>query len=173
MPIYALGDIEPNIDPLAFVHPDAVVIGAVHIGAEASVWPSAVLRGDAGEIRIGARTSTQDGSVLHTTASHPTVVGDGCVVGHLVHLEGCTLQDGSLVGNGAIVLHGAVVETGSLVGSNAVVTNGMVVPAGSMALGVPAKLRPAGTAALADIDRTVDTYAARAARYRVELRRVG
>ena len=103
-----------------------------------------MLRGDDGEIHIGARTSIQDGCVLHCAPELPTVVGDECVIGHMVHLEGCTIEDGSLVGNGAVVLHGAVVRTGALVGSNAVVTNGMEVPSGHMALGIPAKLRPGG-----------------------------
>ncbi len=68
MAIYALGDVEPSIDPSAFVHPDAVVIGRVSIGPDSSVWPGAVLRGDYGEIRVGARTSIQDGTVVHATA---------------------------------------------------------------------------------------------------------
>ena len=142
MPIYALGELEPKIDPSAFVHPDAVIIGDVRIGAEASIWPCAVLRGDEGFISIGERTSIQDGSVLHTTPEWPTVVGDDCVIGHIVHLEGCTIENGALVGNGSVVLHRAVVRSGSLVGANAVVTNDMEVPTGSMALGIPAKIRP-------------------------------
>ena len=72
MPIYALGDLVPIIDETAFVHPDAVIIGNVTIGAQSSVWPCAVLRGDGGEIRVGARTSIQDGSVVHTTELTPT-----------------------------------------------------------------------------------------------------
>ena len=137
MAIYALGDVEPRIHPSAYIHPDAVVIGDVEIGPESTVWPTAVLRGDEGPIRIGARTSIQDGSVVHVTAEHPTTVGDGCVIGHIVHLEGCTIESGSLVGSGSVVLHRAVVRSGSLVGANAVVTNDMEVPAGAMALGVP------------------------------------
>ncbi len=81
MAIYALGDPEPSIDSTAFVHPDAVIIGSVTIGARSSVWPGAVLRGDGGDIRIGERTSVQDNAVLHTTPEWPTVVGDGCVLG--------------------------------------------------------------------------------------------
>ncbi len=142
MPIYALGDIEPTIHPSAFIHPEAVIIGNVEIGEESSVWPCAVLRGDEGKITIGARTSVQDGSVLHTSAIWPTEVGDDCVIGHMVHLEGCVIENGSLVGNGAVVLHGALVKSGALVGANAVVTNNTVVPSGAMALGIPAKIRP-------------------------------
>lgn len=142
MAIYALGDHEPQIDPTAYVHPEAVVIGEVVLGPEASVWPSAVLRGDPGGIVVGARTSIQDGTVVHTTPLHPTRVGAECVIGHLVHLEGCTIGDGSLVGSGAIVLNGAVVEDEALVGAGALVSGSMVVPRRATALGVPAKIRP-------------------------------
>jgi carbonic anhydrase/acetyltransferase-like protein (isoleucine patch superfamily) len=88
VPLYALDDLEPTISPSAYVHPDAVVIGDVVIGDESSVWPTAVLRGDHGRILIGARTSIQDGTIVHTTREWPTAVGDDCVVGHNVHLEG-------------------------------------------------------------------------------------
>jgi len=101
MPIYAFGSDEPSISSEAYIHPDAVIIGAVTIGANSSVWPGAVLRGDGGEIRIGERTSVQDNAVLHTTPLWPTVVGDGCVLGHLIHLEGCTIEDDVLIGNAA------------------------------------------------------------------------
>ena len=91
MAVYALGDLVPTIDSRAYVHPDAVIIGAVTIGPDSSIWPGATLRGDGGEIRIGSRTSVQDNAVLHTTPQWPTVVGDGCVLGHLIHLEGWLL----------------------------------------------------------------------------------
>jgi carbonic anhydrase/acetyltransferase-like protein (isoleucine patch superfamily) len=172
VPIYALGDLEPSIDSTAYVHPDAVVIGSVVIGPESSVWPCAVLRGDDGDIRIGARTSIQDGSIVHCAPGLPTVVGDECVIGHMVHLEGCTIEDGALVGNGSVVLHRAVVRSHSIVGSNAVVTNGMEVPTGMMALGVPAKLRPANGDLVASIALPMESYVARSTRYRKELRRL-
>jgi carbonic anhydrase/acetyltransferase-like protein (isoleucine patch superfamily) len=172
MTVYALGDWEPSIHPDAYIHPDAVVIGNVTIGAFSSVWPGAVLRGDedAG-IRIGERTSIQDGSVIHTTAHLPTVVGSGSVVGHIVHLEGCTIEDAALVGNGSIVLHQAIVRTGAVVGSNAVVPGRMEVPSGAMALGVPAKIRE-GAANQAMIDAAAQSYVDRSARYRKTLRRL-
>ena len=171
MAVYALGDQVPDIHPTAYIHPDAVVIGSVTIGAESSVWPSAVIRGDDGPITIGARTSIQDGSILHTTPWTPTVVGDDCVIGHLVHLEGCTIQDGALVGNGSIVLHEAVVETGAVVGSGAVVPGRMVVPSGAMALGIPAKIKE-GAANPMMITGARDSYVARSKRYPEELRRL-
>ena len=171
MAIYALGDLVPDVHPDAYVHPDATVIGSVSLGANSSVWPGAVIRGDDAPITIGARTSIQDGSVIHTTREFPTVVGDVCVIGHIVHLEGCVIQDHALVGNGSVVLHGAVVESHALVGSNAVVPNGMVVPTGAMALGVPAKLRE-GTVGVGEFDEAAASYAARAERHRAELRRL-
>jgi carbonic anhydrase/acetyltransferase-like protein (isoleucine patch superfamily) len=172
VPIYALDEVEPSIHPDAYVHPDAVVIGRVEIGPEASVWPSAVLRGDDGIIVVGAQTSIQDGTVLHTTAAHPTRVGSRCVVGHLVHLEGCTIEDGALVGSGSTVLHGAVVRSGALVGAGALVPGGMEVPSGAMALGVPARLREGSVDPATMIEPGVHVYLARGRRYRDALRRI-
>ena len=171
MPIYALGDVVPRIDASAFVHPDAVVIGDVTIGAESSVWPTAVLRGDTGSITVGARTSIQDGTIVHATDEHPTVVGDDCVIGHIVHLEGCTIEDGCLIGSGSIVLHRVVVHSGATVAANAVVLNDTDVPAGAVALGVPARIRENATDKAA-IEEGVATYVAKARRYRSELHRI-
>ena len=122
VPVYALGDRIPSIDPTAFVHPDAVVIGDVTIGPESTVWPTAVLRGDHGRIVVGAQTSVQDGTVVHCTADTSTpIIGDRCVVGHNAHLEGCTIEDDCLVGSGSVVLHRVVVRRGALVGATAMV----------------------------------------------------
>lgn len=171
MAIYRLGDSVPSIHPDAFIHPDAVVIGDVTIGAESTVWPATVLRGDFGRIVIGARTSVQDGTVVHAGPGFPTTVGDGCVIGHLAHLEGCTLHDDSLVGSGSVVLHHAVVETGATVGANAVVPNRMVIPQGALALGVPAVIKP-GRSSLEIIKLSADEYVANGRRYRQELLRI-
>ncbi len=172
MPIYALGDQVPDIHPDAYVHPDAVIIGSVTIGAQSSIWPGAVLRGDDGFITIGERTSIQDNSVLHTTVEHPTVVGDDCVVGHIVHLEGCTIESGCLVGNGSIVLHRAIVRTGAIVAANAVVLNDTEVPSGAIAVGAPAVIKE-GRAKQQMITGGVASYVGRTARYRDQLRRIG
>lgn len=171
VPIYALGDQVPDIHPDAFVHPDAVIIGSVTIGAHSSIWPGAVLRGDDGEIRIGERTSIQDNSVLHTTRDHPTVVGNDCVIGHIVHLEGCTIESGALIGNGSIVLHRVVVQTGAVVGANAVVLNDTVVPSGAVAVGVPATIK-LGRARTGDIAEGARSYVDRSEVYRRGLRRI-
>jgi carbonic anhydrase/acetyltransferase-like protein (isoleucine patch superfamily) len=169
--VYALGERVPTIDPTAFVHPDATVIGAVTIGAQATVWPAAVLRGDYGDITIGARTSIQDGTVVHATDRHPTSIGADCVVGHLAHLEGCIVEDGSLVGSGSVVLHRAVIRSGALVGAGAVVPNDTEVPSGAMALGVPARIRPDAVPPGA-FRENVETYVANGKRYREDLRRL-
>jgi carbonic anhydrase/acetyltransferase-like protein (isoleucine patch superfamily) len=171
MTLYALGDIVPQIDPDAFVHPDCTIIGNVVIGAGSTIWPQAVLRGDQSRIVIGARTSVQDGAVLHCTRDLETVVGDDCTIGHLAHLEGCVVEDGALVGTGSIVLHRAIVRSGALVGAAALVPNGMEVPAGAMALGVPAKLRE-GAVQPEQIARPAREYVRNWERYRAELRRI-
>jgi carbonic anhydrase/acetyltransferase-like protein (isoleucine patch superfamily) len=170
--IYALGDLEPKIDSGAYVHPDAVVIGDVILGPDASVWPMAVLRGDNDTITVGAGTSIQDGTVVHVAPTLPTTIGAHCVVGHLVHLEGCTIEDRALVGSGSVVLHKAVVRTEALVGANALVPGGMEVPSRAMALGVPAKLRLDSVAPAIMIDPGAQSYVERAALYRKELRRL-
>ena len=141
MALYALGDSAPDVHPDAWVHPDATVIGDVTIGPGSTIWPQAVLRGDYGRIRIGARTSIQDGTVIHCTRELPTLIGDDCVVGHLAHLECCTVEDRALIGTNSVVLHRATVRSGALVGASALVPNDMEVPSGAMALGIPAHLR--------------------------------
>jgi carbonic anhydrase/acetyltransferase-like protein (isoleucine patch superfamily) len=172
MAIYALGDLIPHVHPEAYVHPEAVVIGAVHLGAGASVWPAAVLRGDFGRIEVGRLSSIQDGTVVHTTAEWPTVVGARCVVGHNAHLEGCRIGDGCLIGSGSTVLNRVVVEPGAGVAAGALVPEDAVVPAGHIAIGVPARPRPA--AELTEwVDDAVNLYHEMAERYRTELRRVG
>ena len=171
MPIYALGEQVPTIDASAYVHPEAVIIGSVFIGANSSVWPTAVLRGDDGEIHIGARTSIQDGTVVHTTLEWPTRVGDDCVIGHLAHLEACIIENGAQVSSGAIVLHRARICSGSIVGANSVVLNDTVVPEKALAVGSPAVIKE-GRARIEDIQYGADNYVQRTARFRRELRRI-
>ncbi len=171
MPVYALGDLEPTIDTTAFVHPQAVIIGAVTVGPKSSVWPGAVLRGDGGEIRVGARTSVQDNAVLHTTPEWPTIVGDGCVLGHLIHLEGCTVEDDVLIGNASMVLHRSVIRTGAIVAANSVVLNDVEVPSGALAAGSPAVIK-LDRANLAMIRASAASYVERLEQYRSGLRRL-
>ncbi|MGH3255889.1 MAG: gamma carbonic anhydrase family protein [Streptosporangiaceae bacterium] len=171
MPIYALGSLEPDIAESAFVHPDAVIIGQVWIGPEASVWPCAVLRGDHGRIVVGARTSVQDGTVVHTTRDWPTLIGADCVVGHNAHLEGCVVEDRCLIGSGSVTLNRARIGTGAIVAAAALVPEGFEVPPGALVAGVPATIKkthlPAGR-----VEVSVQSYIESAYRYRAELRRL-
>ncbi len=169
MPIYALGDRVPTLHSDAFVHPDAVIIGDVHVGADSSVWPGAVLRGDYGTVIVGERSSIQDGTVIHAVADYPTVVGNECVVGHIAHLEGCVVHDRALVGSGSIVMHEVVVGTGATVAAGAVVTNRTVIPEGALAVGVPATVK-LNASNREHIVAAAALYVANARRYRLELR---
>jgi carbonic anhydrase/acetyltransferase-like protein (isoleucine patch superfamily) len=171
VPVYALGEQVPEIHPEAYVHPDAVVIGSVTIGARSSVWPCAVLRGDDGEIAVGEDTSVQDGAVLHTTPMWPTVLGNHVTVGHNAHLEGCIVEDKALVGSGSIVLHNARIGREAIVGAGAFVGNQKTVPPLATALGVPATIKE-GTVEPGHFDFGVLSYVHRAERYRDELRRL-
>lgn len=172
MPIYALGDREPRIHPEAYVHPDATVIGDVTIGAQASVWPQAVLRGDSGRIEIGERTSVQDGSVIHCTEHHPTRIGADCVVGHNVHIEGATVGDRCMIASGSVLLNGSVVEEGAVLGAGGVVSFNGHVPSRRMALGVPAKVREGYEVPEDMVSGIVATYVSNIAVYRAGLRRL-
>lgn len=171
MPIYSLDDQIPDIHPTAYIAPEAVIIGAVTIGAQSSVWPGAVLRGDDGRIIIGARTSIQDNCVLHTTPDDHTTVGDDCVVGHIVHLEGCIIENHCLIGNASMVLHRSRIRTGAIVAANSVVLYDVDVPEGALAAGSPAVIKR-GRARRADIEMAVASYVERAERFRSGLKRI-
>ena len=124
----------------AWIHETAVVVGRVVLGDDVSVWPTAVIRGDVDQVTIGARSNVQDGAVIHADAGVPTTIGDECVIGHRAIVHGSVLEDGVLVGMGAIVLNRVHVGRGSIIGAGAVVTEGMQIPAGSLVVGVPARV---------------------------------
>lgn len=166
MPVYAYDGFAPRVSADAYIHPDAVLIGQVTVGPRSSVWPGAVLRGDHGRIEVGARTSVQDGTVVHTTEKWPTVIGNECVVGHNAHLEGCTVADRCLVGSMSVVLNRAVVRGSSVVGAAALVPEGLTVPERSMILGVPGRVKPLPEDWEDDwIDYAVGVYTGFARRY--------
>lgn len=171
MPIYALGDRVPSIDPAAYVHPDAVVIGDVRIGPGSTIWPGAVLRGDVGTITVGADTSVQDGTIVHCSRSADTTIGDRCVIGHNAHLEGCTIHDDSLVGSGSVVLHRSQVGPNALVGAGAVVGNDRIVPPLARALGVPARIVEDAVTP-GEFAGAVEVYRQHASTYARDLRRL-
>lgn len=155
------------LDPSAFVAPGATVVGRVTLGARASVWFSAVMRGDMDTIALGDESNLQDGAVIHVDEGHPTTVGRRVTIGHRAIVHAATVEDGCMIGMGAIVLTGAVVGAGSLVGAGALVREGQVVPAGSLVLGAPAKVvgpvKPEHTEA---IRSGVDHYVALGQAYR-------
>src|ERR1700733_12525914 len=129
----------PRVAPSAYVDPGAAVIGDVTIGARSSVWPSAAVRGDISVIEIGEETSIQDGTVVHTDAKYPAIIGNRVTVGHMAVLHGCVVEDEVLIGIGAIVLNGAKIGKGAVIAAGALVPEGAEIPAGTLAMGVPAK----------------------------------
>ena len=136
----------PSLGERVFVDASAVVIGDVEIGADSSVWPLGVIRGDMHRIRIGARTSVQDGSVLHITHAgpfnpdgFPLTIGDEVTIGHKVLLHGCTIGSRILVGMGSIVMDGAVIEDEVILGAGSLVPPGKVLESGFLYVGSPVK----------------------------------
>ena len=128
------------IDKTAFIHDQAVVIGAVSLGARSSVWPTAVLRADTDRIEIGDDSNVQDGAVLHADEGIPCLIGQRVTIGHRAIVHGATVEDDCLIGMGAIVLNRAVVGQGSLVAAGALVAERMVIPPGSLVIGAPARV---------------------------------
>jgi carbonic anhydrase/acetyltransferase-like protein (isoleucine patch superfamily) len=128
MAIYALDGVAPQVDPSAWVADSAQVMGAVTLGADASIWFGTVVRGDTETITIGRGSNIQDGSVMHADVGKPIVVGNHVTVGHKVMLHGCTIGDESLIGIGAVVLNGAKIGRNCLVGAGALVTEGKEFP---------------------------------------------
>ena len=123
-----------------WVAPSAVVLGNVRLEEDASVWFSAVLRGDNELITVGARSNVQDGCVLHTDPGFPLTIGPDCTIGHLVMLHGCTIGRGSLIGIGSIILNGARIGDECVIGANTLIPEGKAIPARSMVLGSPGKI---------------------------------
>lgn len=123
-----------------FIHETAVVLGNVELGEDSSVWPTAVIRGDLEAIRIGARTNVQDGAVIHADPGVPTTIGQDCVIGHRAIVHGSTVEDGVLVGMGAILLNRCHIGRGSIIGAGSVCTEGLQVPPGSLVIGIPGRV---------------------------------
>jgi carbonic anhydrase/acetyltransferase-like protein (isoleucine patch superfamily) len=131
----------PKVDPSAFVAPTAVLIGDVEVGAESSIWFGAVLRGDNGPIRVGARTSIQDNAVIHVGDRKLTSIGNDVTIGHCAVMEDCDIKDHALIGSNAVLLNGSVIGEGSLIAAGSVVGQDSVIPANVLAAGAPAKVK--------------------------------
>lgn len=159
-----LGD-HLEIDPSAFVSPHAYLHGTVSLGAQSSIWPMAVVRGDKGAIAIGARTNVQDACVLHADPGAYLTIGDGVTIGHGAIVHGCSVGHDVLIGMGAVILNHANIGAGSIVAARALVTEGMVVPPGSLVVGVPGVVKPLRAGQLDRILRNAQSYVELAALY--------
>ncbi len=138
---YALADAEVQTDGDNYwIAPNAAVIGDVVLEKDASIWFSAVLRGDNDRITIGEGSQIQDGSVLHTDPGYPLTVGKNCTIGHMVMLHGCTIGDGSMVGIGAVILNGAKIGRNCIIGGKALIGEGKEIPDNSVVMGIPGKV---------------------------------
>lgn len=146
--IFRHGDVTPKLAPRVWVAESASVIGDVEIGEDSSIWFGTVLRGDVFPIRVGARTNIQDGCVVHVTGGlASTTIGDDVTVGHMALVHGCTIGDRVLVGMGSVVLDGAVIESDAILAAGSLLPPRGHVPSGMMAMGRPAKVVRALTAA--------------------------
>jgi carbonic anhydrase/acetyltransferase-like protein (isoleucine patch superfamily) len=158
----------PRIAATAFVHERATVIGDVELGDDCSIWPGAVLRGDFGYIRVGARTSIQDNAVIHTSPQRGTEIGSDCLIAHLAFIEAAEIGDACMVAVGA-VLHSARMQPGSVAAAGTVLVGDVEVPSGHRAQGVPAKIVPISNPTRASIEDSAGKYVAMARRYLAEL----
>lgn len=156
----------PLIHPTAYVDDTAVIIGDVEIGQDSSVWPLCVIRGDIQRIRIGARTSIQDGTIIHVThdsrfcpGGQPTIIGNDVTVGHKVILHACTIEDYCLIGMGAIVMDKAVVQSRVTIGAGSVVPTGKVLESGYLYVGSPVRpVRPLNSRELEFLEYSAQNY---------------
>src|ERR671926_1407843 len=171
MTLYALDDLSPHLGPGAWAAPSADLIGDVRLGARASVWFGAVLRGDNTPLVLGDETNFQDGAIGHSDAGFPLTIGARVTVGHQAILHGCTVADDCLIGMGARILNGAVIESECIVGAGALITEGKRFERGTLIVGAPAR----GVRQLTEKERrllraSAAHYAEKAQRYAQELR---
>ena len=173
MTLYALDGVSPEIDATAWVAPSGQVIGNVRLGAGASVWFGAVLRGDNEPITVGEGTNIQENTVCHTDMGYPLSIGRDCTIGHRAMLHGCKIEDESLIGMGATVLNGALIGRNCLIGACALITEGKEIPPGSLVLGSPGKVvRALSDEEIAGLQRSAAGYRANARRFAAGLQDV-
>lgn len=164
MPIYALGDLTPELPPADqhYIAPGAQVIGQVIVEQDVSIWFNAVLRADNEPIRLGRGSNVQDGCVFHVDPGFPLTLGENVTVGHMALLHGCTIGDGTLVGMGAVILNGAKIGKDCVIGANALITEGKEIPDRSLVMGQPGKvIRSLDEDAIAGFRKAAESYQAR------------
>ena len=167
--IKSFQNIAPKIHESAFIAENAVIIGDVEIGERASIWYNCVLRGDVNHIRIGADTNIQDGTIIHVSrgTDFPTIIEKEVTVGHSATIHGCYIEQGSLIGIGAIILDGARVGKNSLVAAGSLLTPNTVIPPRSLVMGSPAKVkRELSDDEVKDLERFWRNYVALSRIYR-------
>ena len=173
MPLYSLGDLAPQLGDNAWAAPSADLIGNVRLGARASVWFGAVLRGDNTPLTLGDETNFQDGAVGHSDAGFPLTIGARVTVGHQAILHGCTIADDCLIGMGARILNAAVITTGCIVGAGALITEDKRFEPGSLIVGAPARVaRQVSDEEKQLLRASAAHYAEKARRYAAELRKL-
>jgi carbonic anhydrase/acetyltransferase-like protein (isoleucine patch superfamily) len=173
MPIYALDDLSPHFGDGAWAAPSADLIGDIRLGARASVWFGAVLRGDNTPLILGPETNFQDGAVGHSDSGFPLTIGARVTVGHQAILHGCTVADDCLIGMGARILNGAVIESECIVGAGALITEGKHFERGSLIVGAPARaVRQVTEEERRLLRKSAAHYAEKAQRYAAELKTV-
>jgi carbonic anhydrase/acetyltransferase-like protein (isoleucine patch superfamily) len=163
----------PKVHPDAYIAPTAVLIGAVEVGAGASIWFGAVLRADEAAIRVGDGANIQDNAVIHCAHEMPTEIGRNATIGHAAQLEGCIVEEGALVGMGATMLQRSRLGAGSMLAAGAVLQEGKSIPPGHMAAGVPAVVKkPLDGSSRNWVGISAQHYRDRAVAYRANLRPV-
>jgi carbonic anhydrase/acetyltransferase-like protein (isoleucine patch superfamily) len=173
MPLYCLGELTPQLTAGAWAAPSADLIGDVRLGARASVWFGAVLRGDNTPLILGEDTNFQDGSIGHSDVDFPLTIGARVTIGHQAILHGCTIRDDCLIGMGARILNGAVIERECIVGAGALITEGKRFERGSLIVGTPARVVRQVTEEEKRLLRvSAAHYAEKAARYAGQLKAV-
>ena len=170
MPIYRLGERQPELGEGVWIAENATVIGSVVLGRNVNVWFGSILRGDNDPITIGANTNVQDAAVLHTDDGVPLDIGANVTVGHKAMLHGCTVGEGSLIGINAVVLNRAVIGKNCLIGANSLIPEGKVIPDRSLVCGSPGRIiRELTDNEIAKLKLSADNYVNNALRYQKQL----
>ena len=158
-----------KIDESAYIAKGAIVLGDVTVGADSSIWFHSTVRADRGKITIGKGSNIQDNAVVHVDEGFPVSIGNHVTIGHSAVIHGCTIEDNTLVGMGAILLNGAKIGRNSVIGAGALVTQNMIVPEGALVIGSPGKVvRQVTKEEIASSLRNAEEYVEEGKRYKAQ-----